>query len=180
MRNFKTVGIVIKRRNTGEADRILTVFTKKQGKISIKAVGVRRVQSRRSPHIELLNRSMLTLYQGRGMSVLTEAETLEDFSDIKSDLAKIGFAYHICELVDGLCPQHQENRKVYELLETALARLATENDIVSTIHEFEIDLLNTLGFFPRHRVTDSFNTTSFIESLLERRLKSRQILPKFQ
>lgn len=180
MRNFKTQGFVIKRRNVGEADRILTIFTKKYGKLTVKAVGVRRVPSRRSPHVELLNLSKLTLYQGKGMSVLTEAETIYNFSDIKNNLTKIGFAYHICELVDGLCPQYQENKHVYELLETVLCRLEREEDIVSIIHEFEIDLLSTLGFFPRHRVTENFNTTSFIESILERRLKTRQILRKLQ
>ena len=60
MRSFKTEGIVIKRRNFNEADRIITVFSKRNGKINIKASGVRKITSRRSPHLELLNYSIFS------------------------------------------------------------------------------------------------------------------------
>src|SRR5882757_7580474 len=100
MRNLRTEGIVIKRRNYGEADRILTVLTRDYGKISIKATGVRKITSRRSAHIELLNHTTLHLYKKNTFMVLTEAKMLEDFSVIKQDFQKIGLAYHFCELVD--------------------------------------------------------------------------------
>jgi len=107
MRNLKVDGIILKRKNVGEADRILTVFTKQFGKLSIKAAGVRKIASRRASHIELLNLVQMGLYKGQGMHVLTEAVSTESFSSIKADLTKVGFAYHICELVDGLCPEGQ-------------------------------------------------------------------------
>ncbi|MBI4096902.1 MAG: DNA repair protein RecO, partial [Candidatus Levybacteria bacterium] len=54
MRTFRTEGIIIKRKNFGEADRILTVFTKEYGKLQVKAKGIRRIPSRRSAHVELV------------------------------------------------------------------------------------------------------------------------------
>ena len=51
MKTFVAEGIVLKRRNVGEADRILTVFTRTNGKMIIKAVGVRKIASKRSSHI---------------------------------------------------------------------------------------------------------------------------------
>lgn len=179
MRTYKTEGIIIKRRNFGEADRILTVFTKRFGKIQVKAVGVRRITSRRSPHIELLNLSVLSLHKGHNLPILTEAQTIEDFSSIKNNLIKVGFAYHICELIDGLCPENQEQRRVFFLLEDVLGRLEKEDDIVSIIHEFEIELLTILGYYKPSWRSQSVDTTSFIESILERRLKSKRILPRF-
>src|SRR5579859_8022976 len=107
MRQLIAEGIVLKRRNIGEADRILTVLTRSFGKMSIKAIGVRKITSKRSSHIEPLNHVILSLYKGKAMPVLTEITTKESFSDIKQDLQKIGFAYHLCELVDGLCPEGQ-------------------------------------------------------------------------
>ena len=62
-RAYKTEAIIIKRRNFGEADRILTILTKNYGKIQVRAPGVRKITSRRSSHIELLNFSSLTLYR---------------------------------------------------------------------------------------------------------------------
>ena len=43
MRSYRIEGIIIKRRDFGETDRILTVFTKTQGKISVIAKGVRKI-----------------------------------------------------------------------------------------------------------------------------------------
>ena len=178
MRSLKTEGIVIKRRNFGEADRILTIFSKNFGKISVKATGVRKIISRRSGHIELLNRCTFSLYKGRGMAVLTEVENIENFSEIKDDLTKVGFSYHICELIDGLCAEEQEHEDVYELLKNTLNRLESNEDLVSVIHEFEIELLTRLGFY-KAPIRKDFDTSAFIEQLLERKLKSKRLLKRF-
>ncbi len=129
MRSYRTEGIIIKRRNFNEADRIITVMTRDYGKIQIKAAGVRKITSRRSAHIELLNHTVLHLYRGNTFSILTEAKMLTDFSEIKGDFEKVGLAYHLCELVDGLCPENQENRNVFFLLQRALADLSQQSDV---------------------------------------------------
>ena len=178
MRSIKTEGIVIKRRNFGEADRLLTIFSKNFGKIQIKAGGVRKINSRRSGHIEPLNYCSFTLYKGRGMPFLTEVENLENFSNIKDDLTKVGFAYHICELIDGLCAEEQENQEVFNLLKQTLNRLEGSEDLVSVIHEFEIELLTKLGFY-KAAIRKDLDTSAFIEQILERKLKSKPLLKRF-
>jgi len=178
MRHFKVDGIILKRRNVGEADRILTVFTRQFGKISIKAVGVRKITSRRASHIELLNHVTMGLYKGQGMYLLIEAIAQENFPSVKEDLKKIGFAYHICELVDGLCPENQENEAIFDLLSNVLQKLSKEEDIAVVIHDFEIQLLTLLGYWSTSQSTANLNTAFLIENILERKLKSRQILSK--
>jgi len=129
MRNFRTEGIIIKRKNFGEADRILTVMTRDYGKLKIKATGVRKITSRRAAHIELLNHTILHLYKGNIFATLTEAKMLDDFSEIKENFNKVGLAYHLCELVDGLCPENQENRNVFDLLQKTLTDISQKEDI---------------------------------------------------
>jgi DNA repair protein RecO (recombination protein O) len=150
MRNFRTEGIIIKRRNFGEADRILTVMTRDYGKLQIKATGVRKITSRRSAHIELLNHTILHLYKGHTFSVLTEAKMIDDFAPVKEHFDKVGFAYHLCELVDGLCPENQENRNVFFLLQKTLRKLSDQSDISLSQYTYattEIDdyMLGTFG-----------------------------------
>ncbi|HSX40245.1 MAG TPA: DNA repair protein RecO [Candidatus Saccharimonadales bacterium] len=178
MRNFKIEGIVIRRKNFGEADKLLTLYSKQMGKIRVKAPGVRKIKSRRSPHVELFNRCILTLHQGSGFALVTEAQTLENFSDLKNDLTRVGFAYHICEIVDGLCAEHQENAHVFDLLQNALFRLANAENIVEVVHEFEIELLSTLGFWSKNRPSAYLDTQNFIENILERRLKSKKFISR--
>jgi DNA repair protein RecO (recombination protein O) len=75
-RVYVAEGIVLKRRNVGEADRILTVFTKKYGKIRVIAKGVRRITSRRAGHIEVFTRVILTLHSYKNMDIVTEAQAI--------------------------------------------------------------------------------------------------------
>lgn len=179
MRIQKTEGIILKRRNIGEADRLLTVFTKESGKIQIKAIGVRKITSRRSSHIELLNHVVFTLHTGSAAPILTEATTIEHYQFIKSDLRRVGLAYHICEIIDALCAQDQEHRSVFFLLQNILHDISEEGNIVKKIYDFEIDLLHQLGFYPKSEMNKNFNPSYFIESLLEHPLKARPLLHTF-
>ncbi len=178
MRSFKTEGIVIKRSNFAEADRIITILSKKRGKIKVKANGVRKITSKRSPHIEPLNYCIFSLYQGRSMPVLTEVESLENFSFLKKDLKKIGLAYHFCELIDGLCAENQEHLEVFNLLQSTLKKLSSEENPSSLVYKFEIQLLKLLGFLKIPNSDSKINTQGIIEEILERRLKTKQILPR--
>jgi DNA repair protein RecO (recombination protein O) len=178
MRSFRTEGIIIKRRNFNDADRVLTVFTKEQGKIQVKAVGVRKITSRRSSHIELLNHTVLNLYKGPGIIVLTEAQTLNTYPALKSDLLKTGYAYHICELVDGLCPEYQEQKAVFTLICQTLHALSTAIESTQLMHDFEISLLTMLGYWDNTKKAN-VNTHQYIEQILERKLKSKRMLHRF-
>ncbi len=145
MQGFKTEGVILKRRNFGEADRILTVFSLQKGKISVLAKGVRRITSRRAGNVELLNRSILYLYQGKGMPILTEATTLNTYSKLKEDLILSTYAYHIIELVDKLTAENQDNRILYEHLVEVLRRLERKPRQI-LIRAFEAKILSNLGF----------------------------------
>jgi len=182
MRSIKAEGIVIKRRNIQEADRILTIFTKYQGKIQISAKGVRKITSRRGSHIELLNQVIIGLHQGRHLPILTEIETLQSFENIKNELDKVGLAYHICELVDGLLPEGQENTLIYDLLLTTLQKLEDETDnCLLLVHGFEVELLAMLGYWQKDvQSTSVGNLQYFIENILERRLRSRRIFAQVE
>ena len=180
MRNLKTQGIIIKRRDISEADRIITAYTEDLGKIQIKAKGVRKITSRRSSHIELLNFSELNLYKGNALT-LTEVQMIDTFEAIKNDLTKTGFAYHLCELIDGLCPEGQEQKQIFSLFKRTLEKLgeAHSDDILFIVHDFEIELLTLLGYWHKSpEASRTLDTQHFIEQILERRLKSRKIFAK--
>jgi len=58
------------------------------------------------------------------MPVLTEAQQIDTFSSLKNNLQAIGLSYHLCELIDGLCPENQENLTVFDLLKNTLTKLS--------------------------------------------------------
>lgn len=140
-----TEGLIIKRVNFGEADRVLTVLTDRYGKIAVTARGVRRITSRRAGNVEVLNRVKLHIFKGKGYT-LTEAESIETFDAIKTNLTLSTHAFHILELVDRLLPEDQINPRVYQLSVQVL-QLLQKNPRQIFIRAYEVKLLSVLGFW---------------------------------
>jgi DNA repair protein RecO (recombination protein O) len=113
------------------------------------------------------------------MSIVTEVQTLEDFSDIKKDLSKIGLALYICELVNGLCADNQENRDVFFRLKTILFELSKTSDPQDLIKKFEKDLLMELGFWSEAKLLQTQDSQIVMERLLERKIKTLRVMPLF-
>ncbi|MBU0999902.1 DNA repair protein RecO [Patescibacteria group bacterium] len=145
MRGVRLEGIILKRRNLGEADRILTVFTLQKGKILCLAKGVRRITSRRGGNVELLNRSLMYLHPARSFLILTEALVLDTYQKLKEDLILSTYAFHIIELVDKLTAENQESRVLYEDLVYVLQRLS-RNPRQIFVRAFEAKILSSQGF----------------------------------
>lgn len=175
-KTYKTEGIILARRNIGEADRLLTVFSKHHGKLRVIAKGVRKPTSRKRGSLELFNHTTLFLAKGKTLDIITEAEVRHNFNSWRRDLLKVGVAYHFAEIVSKLTREGQEIRRVHELLVDAFSRL---NDIEywhlhSFITEFKKQVLTELGFLSSGRPHD--NLDSYIEELTQSKLKTRRFL----
>ncbi|MBI2011826.1 DNA repair protein RecO [Candidatus Daviesbacteria bacterium] len=140
-----TEGLILKRSNFGEADRVLTVLTDRYGKISVIAKGVRRITSRRAGNVELLNRVKLHLFKAKNYN-LTEAESIETFPKLKENLTLSTTAFHILELIDRLTAEEQKSPKLYEL-SISIFRILEQNPRQIFIRGFEVKILSLLGFW---------------------------------
>jgi len=180
MRGYRTEGVVVKRRDFGEADRILVVFTKHYGRISVIAKGVRKITSRKGGSLELFSWVKLYLARGKNLDIITEVELKKSFTGIGKNLAKIVRSYYICELVDRLTAENQVNREVFDLLVSTfdkIDRAGVEGGLIdSLIRQFEKDILIELGFWPRNKSFENVDTKKFIENILEKKIKSDRIL----
>ncbi len=181
MRLYTAEVIILKRRSTGETDRILTVFTKQYGKLRIIARGVRKISSKRGPHIEVFNRCVLTMYKGRGMETLTEVSPVASYESIRKDLQRVGAAYYLCELIDGLLPEGQIHEDVFILLCDALEALANvKKERIEVLRErFAAALLRALGYLERGKKPPTGSLDSYVEQLLERHLKTVRLASHF-
>lgn len=152
MPSYTTPGLILKRKNFGEADRIVIALTQRFGKISIIARGVRRIKSRRAGNIEVLNVANLHLFKAKAYT-LTEAEAVETFQKIKSNLTLSTTAFHIIELVDRLVPEDQKNERLFELTVSAL-KLLQDHPRQIFVRAFEVKLLSLLGFWGTKALRD--------------------------
>lgn len=169
MRGYKSEGIILKRVNLGEADRILTIFTKHYGKIKAIAKGVRQVKSRKGGNLELFNDVILYLSTGKNFDVIMEVEVVKNWAGRRSDLNWVSGAFQIAEVTDKLLPEREPSRRVFFLLKNSLAK--NEEEMVV---KFEIELLQGLGFgLPKDLAASSVER--FIENIIEKRLQSKKI-----
>src|SRR5438876_1017378 len=83
---YRTEAVVLHAVRTGEADRILTIFSPTIGKVRAVARGVLRPTSHLSGHLEPFSRSSLLIAHARNLDIVTQAETLESFPTIREDL----------------------------------------------------------------------------------------------
>lgn len=178
LRIYKAESIVLKRRNIGETDRIITIFTKEYGKLRVLAKGVRRITSHRSPHLEVFSHVILYIHQGNIMDYLSEASTLESFAVLRANLDRVSVAYYLCDLVDNLLPEKQEHRDVFNLLSGALQDLNTvELKKYYTVSEqFSQRILHYLGFAAHDNKLRVSESQQFIERILEKHLRTPKIL----
>ncbi len=177
-RTYKTQGIILSRQNTGEADRIITLFSKHFGKKVLRAKGIRKIKSRRAPYLEPFSHVDIFCHKGKSLDIITEVQSIEPYSFIRSRLERVGFALSVLEIVDRLTPQHQESIEVYLKLIEFLAYL---NDPITTrvqvelmLKNFKRNILISLGFLNSESMIA--NTDRLIESISERKLKSPQLL----
>lgn len=147
-RSIRTEGIILRRRDFGESDRILVVFTRKLGRISAIAKGSRKPSSKIAGHLEVFMRSSFLVSRGRNLHLITQAEVLESFDNLREDLTGIGIGSYVVELVDAVTYEEGSNLQLYDLLAETLKALDAGLDPAVILHFFELHLLSLAGFRP--------------------------------
>lgn len=181
MNTYKSEGIVLKRTNFGEADKIVTVYSKHYGKITLLAKGIRRMTSRKRGSLEVFNQVSFFAVKGKGMDIITETELTESFSSWRKNLQKVACAYQLCEMVDKLTAEGSEQENVFELLAEHLGKLNSLNVKNKSFYlgSFGLELLKILGYWPKDKpVPKNFRTSFFIEEIIEKDLKAKNFLAK--
>ncbi|MEJ2756882.1 MAG: DNA repair protein RecO [Anaerolineales bacterium] len=147
-RSFRTDAIILKHLDFGEADRILTLFTREKGKIRAIAKGVRKVRSRKGGHLEPFTHTSLLLATGRNLYLVTQAEAQDIYPNLRDNLESIGYASYAVELVDRFSLDEEENAPIFFLLKNTFSRLNRGDPPALVIRYYEIRLLDVLGFRP--------------------------------
>lgn len=147
--SLRVEAVVLRHSDFGEADRILTIFTREIGKLRVVAKGVRRMRSRKAGHLEPFTRVALMLARGREIWIVTQAETLDAYQPMREDLERTGYAAYLTELLDRFTYEEGENGALYRLFVEALGRVSTLEDPFPAIRYYEVRLLDVLGFRPQ-------------------------------
>lgn len=103
-RTYTTKAIILQGKNHGEADRIVTAFTKERGKVDFYARGVRKIQGKNRALVQPFTYSELELVERKGLDLLTQGLLIESFSRIQGDFQRIITATYLAEYLIQVLP----------------------------------------------------------------------------
>jgi len=147
----KTPAIVLHSRKWGDADRIVTLFTLRFGKLRGVARGARRLKSRLGGMIEPFTLCQLDLFEKPGDSLyrISQVAIDEPFAKFRDDLSLMAAAGRMVNLVGAVMAEGDAEPRVFEGLEQGLRSLLTSRDVAWTTLLFQIRLLGLSGFRPQ-------------------------------
>lgn len=144
----KVEAIIISHTDYGEADRFLVLFTREMGKLRALAKGVRKAHSRKAGHLEPFTCSTLMLARGASFWIVSQAESVNAFLPIRSDLTRTAQAAYLLELLERFSSEEEENPQLYRLAKESLERIADEADTFYAIRHYEMRFLDLVGYKP--------------------------------
>lgn len=174
---YKTQGVILKRFNYGEADKILTILSLHYGKIHCLAKGIRKLTSRKSGCLELFNLVTIFVVKGKNLDLITEVSIVNPFLNWRKNLNKVALAFQFCELCDRLTADNQENKLVFDLLTQSLENLGNKKINVDRLTiDFKKQVLKLTGFGLPAICNNNKNLDVFIEKIIEKKINSNLLL----
>ena len=145
-RTLKTQAIILRSFDDGEADRTVIILTPEEGKLKARVRGARKINSRLGGHTDLLNLTNLNVGLGNHLNVVTAADSLNSFVNLKSNLERLASAIYLAELMNALIPEDVPHRSIFYLLLSALQELNKNKDPLIISRYLELKALEETGY----------------------------------
>lgn len=147
---YKTKGIVLKTHKLGESDRIVTILTGSHGKVSAVAKGIRKTKSKFGSRLEPFTHVEMLLYKGRNLDIVTQAEIIDSFSEIRENFDRITFGSAMLDLVNKVSMEGETDFTLYKLLHRSLEVISKlEKNFRLLLIAFDIKLMSISGYMPK-------------------------------
>lgn len=148
MRTYKTHGIAIRRRDLGEADRVVTFLTD-DGRISAVARAIRKPKSKIGGRLEPGNDLELVITEGRTLDIITGVQVRKLRPWLREDLDKIEASFAVLEIADKLGETGGGDPRLLRLTEAALDSLEDGRLSDLMVLAYVAKALAVSGFQPR-------------------------------
>ncbi len=146
---YRDEGVVLRTQKLGEADRIITVLTRSQGRVRAVAKGVRRTSSKFGARLEPFGHIDVQFHTGRSLDIVTQVESLESYGAlIAGDYERYTAGTAMLETAERLTDVEKEpSVQQYLLLVGALRALAAgEHDPSSVLDAYLLRSLAVAGY----------------------------------
>ena len=147
-RTYRAEALTLKSVPLGEADLLVTLFSREEGKLRATAKGARKSTSKLVGHLEPLTLTQLSLSRGRNLDVISQAQTVANFTPLKSNLTALSKGLYVAELVDAFAAAASPNEPLLQLALDTLNTISRAPDAELPLLYFQLHLLAVSGFLP--------------------------------
>ncbi|HAU99189.1 MAG: repair protein RecO protein [Microgenomates group bacterium GW2011_GWF2_45_18] len=174
MRDYSTTeAIVLRHARTGEADRVVTLFTQEFGRVSCIAKGVRKVSSSKKSALEPGCTISCSLSMGKGMPIITQAVLIQDVQGAYKDLHISKALHQILEICDALLADGEPDAEMYSLLASSLQVLVEWDAYTSgNRRELLVERLQQMLRLQGYYVDPQLPISQNVEHAIEKKLRS--------
>lgn len=159
---LKSEGIVLKSIRYKDTSKILTIYTKEYGKISVIASGAYGAKSQLISTTQPFSYSEYHFNKSRGLLYLNQADLVDSFYSIRERMERVIYGSYMLELTEKSLPEALENEKIFLLLEKGLRVLAKLNEnYLQFMIAYELKFISFLGYKPNIERCVSCNSASF-------------------
>jgi len=170
---YKTQGIILKKTELSDTDRLLTVYTQSAGKILVRAKGIGKKESKLKSLTEPFNLCEFMLAKSKTMDVLAGVYPIKEFSYLHNNLSSLAYAFYFAELIDKMVAAPERDDNLWRLILRAFEVLNQKRDDLPKIKTlFEQKLLEFLG----HGKPTKKTALEIIRELVGERIQTEKFL----
>jgi DNA repair protein RecO (recombination protein O) len=175
---YHTHAFILSSRNVGEANKILTLYTREMGLIKATAQGVRLHKSKLRFALQDLSYAKVDLVRGKDVWRVTSATTCNLFPLAKANRLSLLLVMRISKLIERLCNGEESNEQIFDDFIQANYLLDSEEVSVHYREALELHvvlrIMNSLGYIGESETLADYLVSGFDQSKIESLLKERQ------
>ncbi|MCT4605264.1 MAG: DNA repair protein RecO [Marinisporobacter sp.] len=146
---LKTEAVVLKQKSFGERNAVITLFSKKLGKIQGVAKGFKRSKGKYSVGTQPFCYAEFVLFKGKDLYQISQVDLKDSFYKLRENVIKLTYASYILELTESIITEGQTNNRLFDLLVEYLHIFSNMNKEYATLTKaYELKLLMYSGYKP--------------------------------
>lgn len=148
--NYLTSAINLKSYNLSEADKIVVMYSKEKGLMRGVAKGSKKLKSKLGGRMDMLVANKLMLFKGKNLDTICQAEALNTFNNLRTDMDKMLYSMYMSEIVSMFGAEEDPNsEEIYDIFYSALSKTANASGIVEillAVMRFQLKMMRVCGY----------------------------------
>jgi DNA repair protein RecO (recombination protein O) len=177
---YHTEAFVLESRNVGEADKVITLYTRELGLIRASAKGIRLLKSKLRFSLQDFSYANVDLVRGKEFWKVTSASTISSFPFLRRNLKSLNIIARVSKLLCRLSIGEGANDKIFNDLITSFNRLDNENFENEMLEAIELylvlSIVHELGYLGELDLIEDYLSKGFNESKVSEMISDRSLI----